>query len=70
MNRGLLFLVSVNDSGFLISIFRLFHFGIVAGEVGNSNGTSLTLGFWRFFSSVTLEYRTPLKVDDKNAGVS
>lgn len=70
MTKGLFITIVASENGFLMSIFRLFHIGIVASGLLNSSGTTLTIGFWRFMTSLTLEYRTPFKVESDNAGIS
>ena len=70
MIKGFLLDLRVGEQGFLISMLRIFHFGITSSTLFNSSGTSLTLGIWRFMTYFTLEYKRPVKVDENNAGIS
>ena len=70
MIKGLIINVVTSRRGIMVTFFRLFSIGTVGGRDEYGTGTTLVLGIWRFYMSITLEYKSPQEVDRNNEGIS
>tara|TARA_Y100001973_G_C5203172_1_gene339386 strand:+ start:1631 stop:1843 length:213 start_codon:yes stop_codon:yes gene_type:complete len=70
MTKGFIVNVVTSPNGIMLNFLRLFSIGVVGGSDEYGKVTTLVIGIWRFFTSITLEYKEIREVDGRNAGIS